>query len=583
MQRSLDKFREALGNIQSDFAVLVLVGILVGIGSGLAGSLLQWSLGRFGPGIAELREARHWWAVFLPALGAGAAWYFLRRVTHFMGTGMPDVIYAAWREGGKMSKKSMFTQMVGSFLTVGLGGSAGPEGPIAFSGAAIGSNVGTLFRLSEKRRTILLCCGVAGATSAIFNAPVTGMFFAVEVVMGNWAAMAIMPIAISSVVANLVATQLVHDGRILFVKGGYEAAGLDYVTCLGLALLVGFVSVFFQRSLLRQKHFFRELSLPPLLKPMVGGLLVGLVGMALPDILSSGYPIIESFTVGLSGYGQSASGLWLLLALILLKVLTTGLTLGSGGCGGVFSPSLFLGAALGTLYWQLLVLLGPGISAHIAPVGAYALLGMAAMLGATIRAPVSALFLVAEITGSSITGEGAILIPFILTIATATLVSHYFQPIPFYHQALQEVGRVEALSLDANLMADMRIEEMMIPVPEALRESQTVTSAQTRALDQDRDRYPVIDGEGRYVGMVRSLHLLGVDSMAASLMLVADIMDASWPACRLTEDVPRLLAIFEQHDLCVVQILDEEGVLMGLVPADGFLRRYHLELRVQTS
>ena len=100
MQRSLDRFREALGNIQSDFAVLVLVGILVGIGAGLAGSLLQWSLGYFGPGIDEIREARHWWAIFLPALGAGAAWYFLRRVTHFMGTGIPDVIYSAYVKAG---------------------------------------------------------------------------------------------------------------------------------------------------------------------------------------------------------------------------------------------------------------------------------------------------------------------------------------------------------------------------------------------------------------------------------------------------------------------------------------------------
>jgi len=578
IERSISKFRETLGNIQSDFAVLVLVGIVVGIGSGLAGSLLQWSLGVFGPMVREIQPERHWWAIFLPAVGAGAAWYFLRRVTHYMGIGMPDVIYAAYRQGGRMSKKSMFTQMVASFLTVGLGGSAGPEGPIAFSGAAIGSNVGTLFRLSEKRRTILLCCGVAGATSAIFNAPVTGMFFAVEVVMGNWASTAIMPIAISSVVANLIATWLVHDGRILFVEGGYQAGGLDHVTCLGLALLVGFVSVIFQRGLLQLRRFFRGLEIPPLAKPMLGGFLVGLIGLVMPDILSTGYDSISAFA-----HGTHAQGLWLLVALVLAKIITTGLTLGSGGCGGVFSPSLLLGGALGTLYWHLLNLLGPAVAGNIAPVGAYALLGMAAMLGATIRAPVSALFLVAEVTGSSLTGEGAILIPFILTIALSTLVSHYFQPVSFYRQALADVGRAEELLLDNSLMSDIGIDEILVPVAETLQQNRTLASVHEEIVQSDQDRYPVLDEEGHYVGMVRSLHVLSIDPMAAGLMLVADIMDATWPSCRVSQSIPELFAIFEQRSLCVVPIVDADGRLLGLVPADRFLRRYHQELRVQTS
>ncbi|MEZ5989317.1 MAG: chloride channel protein [Planctomycetota bacterium] len=576
MARPFGRFREAIGNVQSDFAVLALVGIIVGLGSGVAGLGLHIGLAGIRPEVEGIHDRLPWLFPLLPAVGALASWWILDRLTHYKGRGISDVIWSAYREGGHMPRESMFTQMLGSVLTVGLGGSAGPEGPIAFTGAAIGSNVGTAFRLSEKRRTTLLCCGVAGACSAIFNAPVTGMFFAIEVVMGQWVSTQVLPIALSSVVANLVALAFIGKDQTIFEVPVYETGTFDLAFCLGLALLAGLSSFLLQRGIHLSNAAFKRLPVRPWARPFIGGLLVGLIGIALPQVLAEGYSETESLL-----NGELTLGLWVVALVFVAKAVATSLTLGSGGCGGIFAPTLLVGASLGTLYHGFLSQVFPG--AEIAKVGAYAVLGMAAVLGSTLHAPVTAIFMVAEITGSPITGTGDLLIPLIVVTAAATLVTQHLWPGSFYHRKLEERAGSQGIALDARILADLGLDELIEPVQTSLEEDMTVAKAHDVVVDCDLDLYPVIDRDGRYLGMVRSLYLLSVDRTAATLMLVSDLMDARWPVVQDDARPATLFALFEQNDCSVAPVVDADGKVRGNIRAESFLRRYHQELLVHTA
>ena len=577
MQRPIGKLRETIANVQSDFAVLALVGILVGVGSGLAGIGLHFGLDVIHPRVEASRQSASYGAILFPAVGALMSWFLLNRLAHYKGRGIADVIWSAYREGGHMPKKSMFTQMLSSWLTIGSGGSAGPEGPIAFTGAAIGSNIGSLFRLSELRRTTLLCCGVAGAISAIFNAPVTGMFFAIELIMGEWVSTQILPIALSSVVANLLTSHILQDAPIFHVEG-YSTGILDLVLCSGLAMSAGIGSLLLRKSIEFNEVFFHKLFLPPFAKPFLGGLAVGALGLFLPDVLYEGYQFVDR-----SFQGEMSGGLVLLFVLLIAKTWATGLTLGSGGCGGIFAPALFIGAGIGLLYHGIVIGIVPGLEPHMAKPGAYALLGMAAFIGATLHAPVTAIFLVAEVTGSKITGSGDMLAPLILVTAFSTLLSIHLKRISFYQVELEHLGGREKINLDSRILADIELDELVTPVDKILEEDQVVPSAHAEILDCDKDVYPVVDASGRYVGMVRSIHLLGIDPTASQLMLVSDLMDASWPMCRRGATPAALFTIFDFSDAHVVPYVEEDGQLIGLIRADRFLRRYHQELLIQTT
>ncbi|MFQ5507227.1 MAG: chloride channel protein, partial [Planctomycetota bacterium] len=554
--------------VRSDFAVLVLIGILVGLGSGLAGIALHlgiryFSVGAFGTSGTVL-------GIFLPALGAGLSWHVLNRVTHYEGRGIADVIWSAHREGGRMPKEAMFSQMAGVMLTVGTGGSAGPEGPVAFSGAAIGSNLGSFLGLTERRRITLLGCGVAGATAAIFNAPVTGLMFALEVVLGTWFSIHILPIALSSVTANVLAKSVLHDSQI-FQVGSFEMHNLDLLACVGLAVLVGLGSVGLQRTMRLTRNAIVRIPVSGWIKAVTGGLLVGLIGFFLVEIPGASYGAIQD-----AFKGASEHGLWVILLLVLAKMLATGLTLGSGGCGGVFAPSLFIGAFLGLFYHAVLV--ATGLASPLSGAGGYALIGMAGMVGGTLQAPLTAIFLVAEITASYET-----LLPLILVSALAALVTRYFEPVIYYHRELESHGGSRAIRLDSLILADLSLCELLEQPAILLSEEQHVSAVRSEILESDADLFPVLARDGRYAGMARSLYLLGHEAEVSDYLLVADVMDSRWPRLRPDDDVGELLRILDEEHVLAVPVLDNEDRFQGLVSVDRLLRRYRQELLIQTQ
>ena len=296
MRVDLNRLRERVGNVRSDFVVLVAVGVVVGIGSGLAGLLLHFGLHELS--LHELAAHKHWpWPVkiALPAAGALLSWLFLHRLLDEREHGIGEVIWAAAREGGRMPAARHLRAARRLVVDGGLWwfGPA-PEGPIAYSGAAIGSNTASALNLTERRRVSLLGCGVAGAISSIFNAPVTGLLFALEVVLGEWASFHVLPIAISSVVANVIASTALA-GAVLGVPEAGAVAYLDYVWLIGLAALAGLGAVLLLRAIHAGAWFFSADSQRPApWQPLVGGLLVGVLGLLAPQIVGEGYAGIRA-------------------------------------------------------------------------------------------------------------------------------------------------------------------------------------------------------------------------------------------------------------------------------------------------
>ena len=321
-----------------------------------------------------------WQYVLIPGIGAGLAWL----MTHLIfrereGPGVPKVIASVCTGGGRLKFKTIFTGLVASLLTIAAGGSAGPEAPIVASGAAVGSNVARLFKLNQRLRETLVGCGAAGGIAAIFNAPVTGMIFSVEVIMGEWSVFNLMPIAISSVVAAELA-RVLRGNVVPFIAPYDRLAPADFIPLIVMALFCTLMSVALMRGLRQVKSTSEVLRLPKWLSPVIGGVLVGIIGIWLPDAMGEGYATIQH-TIH-SYYGDS---LLFLFLLAVAKLLATCLTLGSGGAGGIFAPCLVIGSLSGLTFFRVVHSLWP----HAIKAGesSFALLGMAAIVGGVMQAP----------------------------------------------------------------------------------------------------------------------------------------------------------------------------------------------------
>lgn len=404
-------------------ASLALLAILVGILCGFAAFTFVWAINHlieiFFP-FAQLGApsplVRGSVIVLAPALGGLIVGPFVAVFARGeAGHGVSSIMRALIECGGVIHLNIAVVKTIASAVTLGSGGSAGREGPIVQIGAALGSAVGQAFRLRESHLRLLVICGASGGIAAIFNAPIAGVFYGAEVLLKEFEMRAISIIGLTALAATLT---------IRWLRGNQPAFAAPLYTPVSawelgpyavLGVLGGLVGVLFILGLYTTKDFFHALRLPGWVKPALGGLTIGVIGLLYPTTLLP-YPAIFSATyvpIGAAVAGQL--GLGLMVALLLGKLIATSLTLGSGGFGGVFGPSLFLGAMLGGAFGIVVNALLPGVTA---PPGAYALIGMAAVLGAAEHAPMTGVMLAFEMAG-----DYQMIVPLMLTTVTACLIA----------------------------------------------------------------------------------------------------------------------------------------------------------------
>ncbi|WP_033401920.1 chloride channel protein [Actinopolyspora mortivallis] len=482
---------------------LMALALLVGVGAGLGAIAFRWLItsatelftGRpeytTAPGAAHewLPGLGVWFLVLAPAVAGllyGPLMYWL--APEAKGHGVPEVMYAVSEQGGRIKPQVSFVKAVASALCIGGGGSVGREGPIVQIGSALGSTVGHNIRLPERRMRVLVACGAAGGIAATFNAPMAGPFFAMELILRDFAVESFGAVVLSSVTASVIGRAVMGNEAFLTLPDFHLHNPTEFLLFALLGILVGAAGVLFGKVLYGIEdvcdHLWRG---PEWLRPGVGGLLLGLVLLVLPQMYGVGYPVLNH-AIG----GDYA--VWFLLVLLLGKMLATSLTIGIGGSGGVFAPALFIGGMGGTAFGMIANELLPGVAGSP---GAYGLIGMGAAFAGSARAPITAVIILFELTG-----QYSIILPLMLAVVVATLVSRTLSRDTIYTSKLSRRG----IDLDARYrrgrLPDRTVADVMEPLPPALEPHTTLPEAAQRLAHCGDSALPVVDSEGGYRGCV---------------------------------------------------------------------------------
>ncbi|MDP7067173.1 MAG: chloride channel protein [Acidimicrobiales bacterium] len=366
-----------------------------------------------------------------------------RAASEARGHGVPEVMEAVNRRGGRIRTRVASVKAVASALTISSGGSAGREGPIVQIGSALGSTLARSFRMSDRRRSTFVAAGAAAGIAAIFNAPLAGVFFALEVILRSFTARGFSTVVISAVAANAVWRVLVGDESVLSAEVHKLIHPTELLLYAFLGVVAAIVAVGFVRLLYLVEDRFDALPVLADLRPAIGAVTVGILGAISIDLLGSGLRGIDKALAGEFAFR-------FLLLLLLGKMLATALTLGSGGSGGIFSPSLFIGALLGSAYGEIVNQLFPESTA---PAGAYAVVGMAAVFAAAAQAPMSSIFIVFEMTN-----DFGLIMPLMAACAAATVAYTAIKKDSIYEVKLRRKDALGSATLsDDQLMSQVSL------------------------------------------------------------------------------------------------------------------------------
>jgi len=422
-----------------------------------------------------------WFVVLAPVVGGLLYGPLIRAFAReARGHGVPEVMYAVSEEGGRIRPRVAVVKALASALCIGSGGSVGREGPIVQIGSALGSTLGQVMHVPESRLRVLVACGAAGGISATFNAPIAGVFFALELILRDFEAESFGVVVLSSFAANIIGRAAFGSHPFLTLPAFQIRSPVEYPLYALLGLVAALVGVAFIRMVYGAEDAADRLYRgPEWLRPAVGGLLLGLLLLAVPELYGVGYPPLENAI-----HGQYV--VVFLLLLLAGKILASSLTIAIGGSGGVFAPSLFMGAMLGSAYGAGVHELLPGLTA---PAGAYGLVGMGAVFAAAARAPITAVIIVFELTG-----DYRIVLPLMFAIALATGVSHILIPDTIYTLKLRRRGIDVTRDRGANLMRQLRVADAMQPVPEPLPAELPLEDVVARLADAPTDGLPVVGG-----------------------------------------------------------------------------------------
>ena len=554
-----------------DRLIVIALAGFVGLCSGLAAVALNRALHFMGETLHGMQH--HWWAFLLPAAGASLSSIFLNSLLkERAGHGVPEVVYAVSRYGGLLRLRSSYSRLISSCLTIGSGGSAGPEAPVVMSGAALGSNIAKFFELRERQRITLVGCGSAAAIAAIFNAPIAGLVFTVEVILGEWRTFNIVPIAIAAV-AGTELSRLLQGNQIPFEHYQFHIRFVDILASFGIVLFATVVSLALGQLLKSMHHVANRITLAHWVRPAVGGAAVGIIGIFLPQVLGEGYVFIQHMIEGTFTQG------WGFVAVALAaKMLATALTLGWGGSGGIFAPSLMVGSLVGLVYYRLLVLVVP--ASALSSEGCFALLGMAGLISGILQAPLTAIFLILEITGSY-----EVILPLIIVSALTSTFCYYIEPASFYLRDLIEKGQYLRPGTDARVLSDLTVRELVetdyltVPGDMLLKDFINAIKYSHRYLFPVEDR-----ATSRYLGMIfiDRIRPYLFDSQMHAVLMTEQVMETRVPTVQPDDELADVLNLMERQGLSSLPVVENDR-FMGMLSKSVLLDHYRKELIVQTG
>ncbi|MBW2574861.1 MAG: chloride channel protein [Deltaproteobacteria bacterium] len=554
-----------------DRLLLILVAIIVGSCSGLASVVLNRSLMAMYNWIHYLRH--YWWIFMLPATGAALSSLFLEKIVkEGAGHGVPEVIYSVSRYGGLLRFRSSFSRLISSALTIGSGGSAGPEAPVVISGAAIGSNIAKYFSLNDRQRITLVGCGAAGAISSIFNAPIAGMVFAIEVIIGEWKSVNIVPIAIASVAGTEV-SRFLQGNQIPFSHRLFNISHMDILACVGLAVLTAAASILLTRLLRSMDKIAKKLPAPLWIRAAIGGCAVGLIGLFLPEVLGKGYHVVQTTIEG-----DFSQGLAIVGFATIAKIVATALTLGWGGSGGIFAPCLVIGCLAGLTYHHGLALLWPSVT--WVNEGCFALLGMAGLISGMLQAPLTGIFLIVEITGGY-----DVILPLIIVSAITTSLCHYIEPAAYYMKELVDYGHLLRPGTDARVLSDLNVSELIERDCIAVSQNMLLRDFINIVKKSHRNYFPVENEKtGHFMGIIHldDIRQYLFNPVMYDTVFLGQIMNTKVEVIHPDDDLADVIRKMDANRLFSMPVVVNNRFI-GLISKGSLLDQYRKELMVQTS
>jgi CIC family chloride channel protein len=566
-------FLERLRLTEHTFMIIIaiFIGVLAGFAAiGIRALILAISNISFtGAGnlLENIMSTSWYWIILIPIIGG----LIVGPIIHFFapeakGHGVPEVMQAILLKGGVIRGRVAFVKTIASAITIGTGGSVGREGPIIQIGSSLGSIAGQFFRVPSKRLKTLVACGAAAGIAAAFNAPIAGALFAVEIILMDFAVAQFSPIVISSVMATVISRSFEGDFA-AFIVPKYELISpyeIGFYFILG--ALSGVVSYLFIKTLYFSEDYFdNKIKFPEYLKPVLGGLGVGIVALVFPQIMGVGYDTINNALFG--------NMIWYIaLALVFVKILATSLTLGSGGSGGIFAPSLFMGAMLGYFFGSFVHQYFPDISASP---GAYALVAMGGLVAGTTRAPITAIIIVFELTN-----DYHIILPLMITCIISTILSARFSRESIYtlKLLLRNIGIKEGV--DTNVMESIDVKNVYSTDFESIDDSDNFSQVVNKVLNGKEFDFPVLTEDGRILGII-SLndikdYLFEKDSLQ-NLLIAGDIANTDFDSITPDDNCSTAMDKLRYFKYEGLPVVEEKGSdkIIGFIHRKEILDAYH--------
>ncbi|MBP9848876.1 MAG: chloride channel protein [Flavobacterium sp.] len=583
--RRLERFIFLLKSLLTPRQFIYLSCVLVGISSALAVIILKTFAHWVFKSSQKLDDILHlpFSNSTLPIIGIIITVIIIKKVLDgSIEKGTSQIMYAVAKKRGIMPRKQMFAQIITSSFTVGMGGSAGLESPITITGAAFGSNYAQNYRLSYKDRTLLLACGVAAGVGAAFNAPIAGVLFAIEVVLAEISITAFIPIMISAATGALVSTVMLNEDILFSFKKVqfFDYHNLPYYILLG--VLSGLVSINYARTFRKIEHYFSRLKLNIINKALFGATILGVLIFLFPSLFGEGYESIKLLAdsnperlVQNTIFERFQESKWILLlyvgATMLIKVYATSLTLGAGGNGGNFAPSLFVGSYLGFCVAYFFNIIG---FAKL-PIGNFTLVGMAGILSGLFHAPLTAIFLIAEITGGY-----NLMVPLMIVSSVSFAISKRFEPYSFDIKNLADKGEVFTDNRDSNILNSIDVAKLIQTDFKPIILQNNLEELVQKIQQSDEHIFPVLDDKSRLLGLIHldEIRTIVFSQFKVKYTAVEEIMHQPKEIIIYDETLETIMDKFDASECKVLPVL-KNGIFLGFMHKQLILEKYRHRLK----
>ncbi len=583
----LQKFIDWKTNNLTQHQFILILSAVVGFASGI-GAVIIKNLTHFMQELLEgkfIANAHHAFYFIFPIIGLALTLLIIKYgLSKKIGHGIPSTLYAISKKKGIMRPFQMYASMITAPLTVGFGGSVGLEGPTVATGASLGSNISRVFQMNQTSRTLLIGCAAAGAMSSIFKAPIAAIIFAIEVFSLDLTLVSMLPLLIASVSAILTSYFFFGSDIILpfQLKDKFIISEVPFYIILG--ILASLCSMYFTSVYFKMNELFKKIG-SPFKRLLIGGIGLGIIIFMIPPLYGEGYNVINNLltenyleALGTNFFNDYLGNIWVVIALlaglVIFKIIATSLTFGAGGIGGIFAPVLFMGSAMGhgfALFVNNLGLLKDPIS-----VSSFTLVGMAGLMAGVLHAPLTAIFLIAELTG----GYG-LFVPLMITATISYMITNQFQPHSVYTMELAMKGELLTHDKDKAVLTLMNIRGVVETNFIELKLDMTLGDVIHKGvIKSSRNLYPVLDKKGHFVGIILldDIRPIMFDRELYDKVSVQELMQRAPEIIDIKKDhMQDIMKKFQDSDAWNLPVIENEKYI-GFVSKSKLLTAYRQKL-----